>query len=59
MRPAQDVRIPGAEWPEVKHTTPFGQVPVLVVDGVMVAQTPAICASRSPCFNTALNIHTT
>jgi len=38
----QDNRIEFAEWPVFKATTPFGQVPVLEVDGKVIAQSAAI-----------------
>ncbi|KAJ3022468.1 cytochrome c oxidase subunit 1 [Thoreauomyces humboldtii] len=38
----EDYRFPRDQWPTVKATTPFGQVPVLTVDGKQVAQSTAI-----------------
>ncbi|GMS86627.1 hypothetical protein PENTCL1PPCAC_8802, partial [Pristionchus entomophagus] len=37
-----DVRIPRGKWPELKPHTPFGQLPVLEVDGAPIAQSAAI-----------------
>lgn len=36
--PFEDVRITKDEWEKLKPTTPWGQVPVLEIDGVMVEQ---------------------
>lgn len=37
-----DQRVPGLEWDNLKPSTPFGQVPVLVVDSKNLCQTKAI-----------------
>jgi prostaglandin-H2 D-isomerase / glutathione transferase len=38
----EDFRFPFADFPEVRKSTPFGQVPILHVDGVLVTQSDAI-----------------
>lgn len=38
----EDVRISGEKWPEVKPTTPFGQLPLIEIDGKVYAQSLAI-----------------
>ncbi|NP_001165924.1 glutathione S-transferase S8 isoform X1 [Nasonia vitripennis] len=38
-----DDRVESADWPKIKPTTPFGQMPVLEVDGKKINQTNAIC----------------
>jgi len=40
--PYEDVRVPREDWPKVKETTTWGQMPLLEVDGVEIAQTKAI-----------------
>jgi len=38
----EDFYIEGANWPSFKSTTPFGQLPILEIDGKRIAQTNAI-----------------
>jgi glutathione S-transferase len=38
----EDQRIPAADWPAAKKLTPYGQVPVLIVEQQQLAQTKAI-----------------
>lgn len=38
----EDVRVPYAQWPALKPSTPFGALPVLEVDGVVMAQSNTI-----------------
>jgi glutathione S-transferase len=38
----QEKRITFAEWPDVKPTTPFGQIPILQVGDTVAAQSAAI-----------------
>ncbi|CAD6195769.1 unnamed protein product [Caenorhabditis auriculariae] len=38
----ENIRIPKDQWPTLKNETPFGQVPVLEVDGVKIPQSLAI-----------------
>jgi len=40
--PFEDVRIERADWPTFKETTPWGQMPILEVDGAVLAQTNTI-----------------
>ncbi|GFH17410.1 uncharacterized protein HaLaN_14043, partial [Haematococcus lacustris] len=40
--PFEDVTFGWDEWPKLKPSMPFGQVPVLEVDGQQLAQTAAI-----------------
>jgi len=40
--PYDDVRVEREDWPKLKETTPWGQMPVLEVDGVQIAQSKAI-----------------
>lgn len=40
--PFKDIRLTREQWAELKPTTPFGQIPVLIVDGEMLAQSHAI-----------------
>jgi len=39
----EDERIPKEEWATVKPTTPWGQIPVLEVDGKPLSQSVTIC----------------
>ena len=40
--PFEDERVALGDWPSVRDTTPFGQVPVLNVDGEVITQTNTI-----------------
>jgi glutathione S-transferase len=40
--PFENFAFPRDQWPELKQKMPYGQVPVLEVDGKMLAQTAAI-----------------
>jgi glutathione S-transferase len=40
--PYEDVRVDRPQWLELKPTTPFGQIPVLEVEGVKLCQSKAI-----------------
>ncbi|GMT24655.1 hypothetical protein PFISCL1PPCAC_15952 [Pristionchus fissidentatus] len=40
--PFEDVRVSMADWPALKASTPFGQVPLLEVDGQPIPQSYAI-----------------
>ncbi|KAF0686971.1 Aste57867_21263 [Aphanomyces stellatus] len=40
--PFEDERIPRDQWPQLKPTLPFQQMPVLTVDGDMIAQSAGI-----------------
>lgn len=40
--PFEDERVPAKEWPSVKESTPFHQLPVLEIDGVRITQTNSI-----------------
>jgi glutathione S-transferase len=49
----EDVRIEGEQWPTVKPTTPFGQLPTLEVDGVKLCQSLTIARFVARRFNLA------
>merc|ERR1719217_1903785 len=40
--PFEDQHVPGAEWGALKAASPYGQMPVLFVDGAPMAQARAI-----------------
>jgi len=40
--PYEDIRVERSRWPDLKASTPFGQMPVLEVDGVKLCQSKAI-----------------
>src|SRR5260370_36287526 len=40
--PFEDDRVPGADWPRRKPSTPFGSLPVLEGDGAIVTQSNGI-----------------
>jgi len=40
--PYEDIRVERSRWPELKPSTPFGQMPILEVDGVKLCQSKAI-----------------
>ncbi|CAG4942576.1 unnamed protein product [Parnassius apollo] len=39
----EDIRVSSEEWAELKPKTPFGQLPILEIDGKQYAQSNAIC----------------
>ncbi|XP_013148280.1 PREDICTED: glutathione S-transferase 2-like [Papilio polytes] len=39
----EDIRVERDNWPELKPKTPFGQLPMLEIDGKQYAQSIAIC----------------
>nr|QWJ89653.1 glutathione S-transferase s3 [Sitophilus zeamais] len=47
----EDIRIPKDQWPEHKKKTPYGQLPVLEIDGQPVAQSYAIARYLAKKFN--------
>jgi len=49
----EDNRIQRKDWPDLKPTMPFGQVPVLEVDGKVLAQSCAIARFLAREFNLA------
>jgi len=51
--PFEDNIIQGVNWGAIKPTTPWGQVPVLEVDGVKISQTPSISRFLGRRFNLA------
>jgi len=48
-----DIRITQEKWPELKPNTPYGQLPMLEVDGVQIAQTYAIARFLARRFDLA------
>ncbi|KAJ8675175.1 hypothetical protein QAD02_010961 [Eretmocerus hayati] len=48
-----DDRIEFKDWPEIKHTTPLGQLPVLEIDDRKVYQSNAICRYLAKQFGLA------
>jgi len=51
--PYEDIRLERAQWPELKPSTPFGQVPILEVDGVKLCQSTTISRLLARRFNLA------
>jgi glutathione S-transferase len=49
----EDVRLEREQWPTIKPTTPFGQVPILEVDDVKLCQSIAIARYLARKFNLA------
>jgi glutathione S-transferase len=49
----EDFRIEKDQWPAMKASTPFGQLPVLEVDGVQLGQTNACARYLARKFNLA------
>jgi len=49
----EDIRLERAQWPELKPTTPFGQLPLLEVDGVKFCQSTTIGRLLARRFNLA------
>ncbi|XP_039274780.2 hematopoietic prostaglandin D synthase-like [Styela clava] len=47
----EDVRVTQEEWAKMKPDTPFGQLPLLEVDGVQYCQSPAICSYLARKYN--------
>jgi hypothetical protein len=51
--PFDDVRVPFPEWPALKPTTPYGQLPLLTIDdGEPMAQSDAmLCSVTRVCWH--------
>jgi glutathione S-transferase len=49
----EDVRIEREQWPAIKPTTPFGQLPMLEADGVKLGQSITIARYLAHKFNLA------
>jgi glutathione S-transferase len=49
----EDIRLERADWPTIKPTTPFGQVPMLEVDGVKFCQSNSIARYLARKFHLA------
>jgi len=49
----EDVRVESDQWPTMKPSTPFGQLPVLKVDEIQLSQTNAIARYLGRKFNLA------
>ncbi|OQV15657.1 putative Glutathione S-transferase 1 [Hypsibius exemplaris] len=51
--PFEDFRVPREDWPSLKEETPFGQLPVLEVDGKQIGQSAAFTRLLAKRFNLA------
>jgi len=49
----EDIRLDSAEWAELKPTAPFGQLPILEVDGVKICQSATLARLLARRFNLA------
>jgi len=49
----EDFRIARDKWPELKPSTPFGQIPLLEVDGIVLCQSKTIARYLARKFNLA------
>jgi glutathione S-transferase len=49
----EDIRLERADWPAIKPTTPFGQVPMLEFDGIKLCQSNAIARYLARKFHLA------
>ncbi|CAL8110920.1 unnamed protein product [Orchesella dallaii] len=47
----EDIRVAREDWPELKPSMPWGQMPVLEIDGVYLAQSVAICRYLARKYN--------
>ncbi|KAK5974147.1 Glutathione S-transferase [Trichostrongylus colubriformis] len=53
----EDIRISGEDWPKHKAAMPFGQMPVLDVDGKKLGQSYSIARYLAKQFGTISLIH--
>ncbi|KAJ3663469.1 hypothetical protein Zmor_007728 [Zophobas morio] len=51
----EDIRIKRQDWPKMKNSTPFGQVPVMEHNGKQICQSAAICRYLGKMVNLAGN----